>query len=131
MGTIFPGEGDLYILYAATGECFLSCSGMVASAAQLPSSRSPRKQLVARRRSWVQNSLSEHLGKQSKSYHILGRLKKKKRSSLGRKARTRDFVVFKAIRLSDQTKHSSSAGRRVTKFPLHSIKLPQELSDVS
>lgn len=79
MGTIFPGEGDPYILYAATGECFLSCSGMVASAAQLPSSRSPRKQLVARRRSWVQNSLSEHLGKQSKSYHTLGRLKKKKK----------------------------------------------------
>lgn len=76
MGTIFA-EGDLYILYAATGGCFLGCSGMVASAAQPPSSRSPHKQLVARRRSWVQNSLSEHLGKQSKSYHCLKGLKQK------------------------------------------------------
>jgi len=71
--TTLPGE-DLYILYAATEECFLRCSGMAASAAQLPSSRSPHKPLVARRRSWVRNSLSEHLWKQSKSYHILKRL---------------------------------------------------------
>lgn len=74
VGITLPGDGDLYILYAATGVCFLSCCGMVASAAQLPSSRSPHKQLVARRKSWVQNSLSEHLGKQSKSYCILKRL---------------------------------------------------------
>lgn len=93
---------------------------MVASAAQLPSSRTPHKQLVARRKSRVQNSLSEHLGKQSKSYCILERLKKKEENKFREKKHTlKDVMVSKVLRLRDQTKHSSSAGRRVTEVPLH------------
>lgn len=57
---IFP-QGAPYVLYEARGECSPGCSGMAAFAAQLPSSRSPRRQPGARRRSWVRSSLSGHL----------------------------------------------------------------------
>lgn len=104
---IFP-RGAPYVLYEARGECSPGCSGMAAFAAQLPSSRSPRRQPGARRRSLVQSSLSGHLENEAEVITHSDLKKKKKASSLETTAHTRSFVVCNATTLSDGRKHSSS-----------------------